>query len=224
MLRPDWGTVRGFIDTFRRFLPHRFDSEPIIDADALAEFVATRAAFIAQTSLYGYLKNRMGTRYTQLFQDDVYVASINRAKWQVYAACLSDLTVFSVGYCGGNQRLSDAQCTRFAQMIFFDVVRREFTDDDARDAVDEAQAAFQTRLGFADWATVGKGETAFTQSPGELVKAAPVAEHFKEDDREIVMNSIRFRWKNVREQLRKRADAAAIAGDWLSRDGSDAEG
>ena len=217
MQRPDWGTVRGFVDTFRRFLPHRFDSEPIIDPAALTEFVATRSAFIAQTSLYGYLKNRMGTRYTQLFQDDVYVASINRAKWQVYAACLSDLTVFSVGYCGADGRLSDQQCADFAQSLFTEVVARDFTDDDAREALDDATTAFHTRLGFVDWSKAGKGETAFTQSPGELVKAAPVTEEFKEDDREIVMNSIRFRWKNVREQLRKRGDANAVASNWLSR-------
>ena len=195
-----------------------------MDADALTEFVATRAAFIAQTSLYGYLKNRMGTRYTQLFQDDVYVASINRAKWQVYGACLSDLTVFSVGYCGGNGRLTGQQCANFAEFLFADVVQREFTDDDAQAAVSDATAAFQTRLGFVDWSQVGEGEKAFTQSPGELVKAAPVTEEFKEDDREIVMNSIRFRWKNVREQLRKRADVDAVANDWLSRDSDKTRG
>lgn len=209
--------MRGLFDTFRRFLPHRFDSGPISSVNELAGFVETRSAYVAQTSLYGYLKTRMGTRYTELFQDDVFVVSINKAKWEVYGACLSDLTVFSVGFCGGDGRLSDEQCASLAQQMFLDVVGRAFKGEDARGPAQAVRSAFQQRLTMVDWSAAGGGENAFDQSPVELVRAAPVTEQFKTEDREIIMNSIRFRWRDVREQLRKRAAVDAVAEDWKSR-------
>ena len=92
-----------------------------------------------------------------------------------------------------------------------------FTEDDAAAARPDAEADFHTRLGFVDWSLAGKGETAFSQSQTDLVRWAPVTEEFKQQDSEIVMNSIRFRWREVREQLRKRAVPAAIQQEWRSR-------
>jgi hypothetical protein len=37
-----------------------------------------------------------------------------------------------------------------------------------------------------------------------LLRYAPIVDEFKELDREIVRNSIRFRWRDVRAQLRRR--------------------
>ena len=217
MKRPDWDTIVKFFGSALRLLPHRFDSEPISSISSLAEFIETRAAHVAQTSLYGYLKNRMGTRYPEHFQDDAFVASINQAKWRVYAACLSDLTIFSAGYCLEG-RQEDAE--GLARHLFALALNNSFADDDAAKARPDAEAAFNTRLGFVDWSVAGKGEAAFSQSQTDLVKWAPVTDEFKQQDSEIVMNSIRFRWREVREQLRKRAVPAAIVEEWRAGGGA----
>ena len=217
MKRPDWDKIVKFFGSAMQFLPHRADSKPISSISSLNEFIETRAAHVAQTSLYGYLKNRMGTRYPEHFQDDAFVVSINQAKWRVYAACLSDLTIFSTGYCLDGSK-EDAE--GLARHLFAQALNNSFTDDDAVEARPDAEAAFNTRLGFVDWSLAGKGETAFSQSPIDLVKWAPVTEEFKQQDSEIVMNSIRFRWREVREQLRKRAVPVAIKEEWQAGVGS----
>ena len=65
------------------------------------------------------------------------------------------------------------------------------------------------------------GEAAFAGSIDDLIRNAPVVDEFKALDAPIVRNSIRFRWRDVREELRRRLDAAAVAADW--RRGSAAE-
>ena len=67
------------------------------------------------------------------------------------------------------------------------------------------------RLDKTDWGAATQGEAAFVDSPQGLIQAAPVIEGFKELDREIVVNSIRYRWMDVRRQARERLETAALA-------------
>ena len=73
-------------------------SEVIRDSTSLASFLGTRASHVAQTSLYGYLRTRAGTRYPALFENPDILKSINIAKWQIWLACVSDLALFT-GQC-----------------------------------------------------------------------------------------------------------------------------
>ena len=73
-------------------------SEIIVDKDTLASFLGTRSSHVAQTALYGYLRTRAGTRFPELFENPDILISINIAKWHIWLACVSDLSVF-VGQC-----------------------------------------------------------------------------------------------------------------------------
>ena len=81
--------IKEFIGEFAARFGTRRDKGPIDSPEKLNQFVATRSAFIAQKTLYGYLKTRMGTSYPRMFEDDVFVSSINIAKMHVFSACLS---------------------------------------------------------------------------------------------------------------------------------------
>ena len=75
----------------------RVRREPLRDAEALRAFLSSRASFIAQTSLYGYMRTRAGQRYPELFENDGFVELLNAAKWHMWLACLSDVTVYAGG-------------------------------------------------------------------------------------------------------------------------------
>ncbi len=79
---------------------------------------------------------------------------------------------------------------------------------------DDAIAEFERRLADADWRRGALTPENFTESPRALLRWAPIADNLKKFDAEIVENSIKFAWRDIREQFRKRIDAAAIAGDW----------
>lgn len=197
-----------------RALTLRFDRSPFDSVDKLVEFVHTRSAYVAQTSLYGYLKTRMGTQYRVMFEDEVFSQSINFAKWRVYASCLSDLAVFSAATVMKHSDMTSSETEQLARHCFARAVEATFDDAKDPELVSKITDAFFERAGATDWTASAEGENAFRQSPVDLLKWAPVVDEFKELDEEIVVNSTRFRWRDVRDQLRKRVDAPAICAEW----------
>jgi hypothetical protein len=80
----------------------------------------------------------------------------------------------------------------------------------------DALTDFVARSAATHWASSVEGVAAFAGSENDIIRFAPVVDEFKALDREIVSNSIRFRWRDIREQLRKRIDAEGVCDDWLS--------
>ena len=58
----------------------------------LQKFIQQRSAHITQNTLYGYLKTRMGHKYTIMVEDEIFSKSINIAKWNIYMVALADCT------------------------------------------------------------------------------------------------------------------------------------
>ncbi len=195
----------------------RLDRRQLETMTRLAEFNASRAAYVAQTSLYGYLKTRMGTRYVELFQDDTYVSSINQAKWRVFAACLEDLTIYTSAIVEVSGGLAPRATPDFALASFRASLASATSADTTHLIGADAVDRFAARANLTSFASAHQGETAFGRSPEVLVEAAPIIEDFKMLDAEIVKNSMRFRWQDVRRQVARRLDAAALANEWQAR-------
>ncbi|MCB1547059.1 MAG: hypothetical protein KDJ41_04350 [Hyphomicrobiaceae bacterium] len=214
------GLLTNIREHAARVLKVRLDRGPLATVARLTEFVHMRAAYVAQTSLYGYLKTRMGTRYVELFQDPTFSQSLNRAKWPVYASCLADLTIFAVALTRAQGGLTPEEAAALASACFDSAVDQTFEGEFAAAIAAAAKADFARRASLTDWAAAVEGETAFARSPKDLIAHAPVSDEFKALDEEIVTNSMRFRWRDVRDQLRRRLDGAKVAGDWRSRPAS----
>ena len=196
----------------------RFRTGPIDSVEGLTDFVQTRSAYVAQTSLYGYLKNRMGIKYPEMFADETMVASIDLAKWRTYGSCLADLAIFAAASSGTNGRLSEAAQAKLAAHCFHSALEASFDEPTAQDLMDEISRQFQARADGTNWSIAAEGENAFEASPVDLVKHAPIADELKELDVDIVVNSTRFRWRDIRTQLRERLDPAAVSADWSRQD------
>ena len=184
----------------------------VADAASLTHFLDTRASLVAQTTLYGYLRTRAGARYPELFENDAFVVSINHAKWQMWLACLSDLAVYAGGLLAhrspGRAAAGGAAVRRSVDAI----LDRTGRPDDAGPHFDEGAEAVRERVGGCDWTALGDGEAAFTASPEALVRHAPIIPELMALDEEIVRNSVRFRWQEVRRDLRAALDAEAVLG------------
>lgn len=183
---------------------------PIVDVDGLRHFLETRASHVAQTSLYGYVRTRAGTRYPELFENDDFIASINIAKWQLWLACLSDLAVYAGGLL---QHRTDEDPDTVAAVVTSAVeaaLAATGTPPDAGEPFANGVAALRKRLAATDWAEVTDDEEPFTSSPEALVEWAPIVDELKQYDTEIVRNSVRYRWQEVRRDLRRDLDADAV--------------
>ncbi|EKF18403.1 hypothetical protein [Nitratireductor pacificus] len=213
----EWSKSMAFLREAAGRLRFRRERAPIDTVDALCGFVSTRAAFVAQKKLYGYLKARMGTRYPTMFEDDVFVGSINVAKLHVFAACLSDLSLHGVARVVAAGGLGREGGTALARHCF----QAGLADNEAHlpepGVTDAWRAAFEARLADVHWDNLAAGGDSFTESPKALFHWAPIAEKLKRYDQEIVENSIRFAFGEVTREFRQRAVPASIAADWSAR-------
>ena len=184
----------------------------VADLAALQHFLDTRASLVAQTTLYGYLRTRAGTRYPVLFENDAFVVSINHAKWQMWLACLSDLAVFAGGLLALRSRAGPAAAGAAVRRVVEAILERTGTPDDSGPLFAEGAHAVCDRLDRCDWRALADDEGAFTASPEALVRHAPIIPELMALDEEIVRNSVRFRWQEVRRELRATLDADAVLG------------
>jgi hypothetical protein len=174
-------------------------------------FLQTRAAHIAQTSLYGYLRTRAGTRFPELFDDDTFVHSVNIAKWHVWLACLSDLAVYAGGMLAAGGQLRHDDIGALMRATLEAVLRETGVPADAGPEYGAHAERVRARVALCHWRAIPDDETAFSESPAALVYWAPVVDELKALDEEIVRNSIRFRWREVRQELRRDLDTTALA-------------
>lgn len=196
-----------------RALRERYDRSPIDSVEALVKFVHTRSAFISQTTLHGYLKARMGTQFQRFFEDETFARSIRIGAIKLFVSSAGDLAVFSAAKVAADRALAPAEAEGLARHCFREALCRCLDADDMEHVPEGALDAFDARVAATIWANAALGEAAFEGSARDLLRYAPVVDEFKARDSEIVRNSIRFRWRDVREQLQTRLVAAEVRAD-----------
>lgn len=211
------GTISEIAGGIWRKLPallvRRRETSPLDSIARLEAFVATRAAFHAQKTLYAYIKARMGIRYPAMFEDAKIMASINIAKMQVFAACLADLAIYTVAHAAKDRPVGNDERMALALRFY-----RAGLDENAGEAppqfsIDDSIATFTQRLAATDWRHALAPEN-FTESPEALFRWAPIADNLKKFDHEIINNAVKFAWRDIREQFGKRLNADAVYADW----------
>ena len=124
---------------FKAFIPKK----NLSSLDDLEDFIQSKSAWVTQVTLYGYLKTRMGTRYVLHFENDVFMRSVNLAKWNIYAVALQDLTLFTFSYLRSNLNY---QNINNAKEIFLKILDDEITNKMPLDIIEEAKKNFDERL------------------------------------------------------------------------------
>ncbi|MEM7243439.1 MAG: hypothetical protein AAF429_14760 [Pseudomonadota bacterium] len=193
----------------------RLKSEPFASPDDLAEFCQTRASHVAQVTLFGYLKTRMGTKHRVLFEDEVFSPAIQDAAARLFSTCLADILLYSVARLVRDGQLDGKTAKAFTLQVYeqrlndglADYPRKEISDAVIKDGVSRIKG----RVKIAKWPDLMDIYKTFRPSEVDIVRFAPVSEEFKEQDKIIVGNSVRLKWNDVRAQLVKRLDAPRLA-------------
>ena len=124
---------------FKAFIPKK----KIQTLDDLETFIQTKSAWVSQVTLYGYLKTRMGTRYVLHFDNDEFMASVNLAKWNIYAVALQDLTFFTFSHLKVNYNYNEINK---AKEIFLKILDDEISNKMPLDIIEKAKKNFNERL------------------------------------------------------------------------------
>ena len=179
---------------FKAFIPKK----KIKNIDQLENFIQTKSAWVTQVTLYSYLKTRMGTRYVLHFDNDVFMSSLNIAKWNIYSVALQDLTFFTFSYLRVNFNFQNIDQ---AKEIFNKILDDEISNKMPLDIVAEAKRTFNERLQNLNWEIYYK-DLPFNPSALSLYKWAPIAEELKTLDRKIVLNSMILKWDIIKKEFK----------------------
>tara|TARA_Y100001935_G_scaffold227312_1_gene205544 strand:+ start:94 stop:717 length:624 start_codon:yes stop_codon:yes gene_type:complete len=185
-----------FFSLFKAFIP----KTKISNLDELEDFIQSKSAWVTQVTLYGYLKTRMGTRYVLHFENDEFMASVNLAKWNMYAVALQDLTFYTFSYLKKNFNYQDIDK---ADEIFLKILDDEIKNKMPQDIIEEAKKNFNDRLENINWETY-YNDFPFNPSALSLYKWAPIADELKNLDRKIVLNSVILKWDIVKKEFNER--------------------
>ena len=179
---------------FKAFIPKK----KIKNLDELEHFIQTKSAWVTQVTLYSYLKTRMGTRYVLHFDDDVFMSSLNIAKWNIYYVALQDLTFFTFSYLKVNSNYQDINQ---AKDIFSKILDDEISNKMPPDIIEKAKKSFNERFENLNWEIYDK-DLPCNPSALSLYKWAPIAEELKTLDRKIVLNSMILKWDIIRKEFK----------------------
>ena len=162
----------------------------------LKNFIQERSAHVTQTTLYGYIKTRVGSRYAMMFEDEVFLKSINLAKWNIYMAALIDCTFYVFSYLIDKKNLKEND----ALEIFIEIIENEKNNGLDNKLFENTKIEFNERLKEINWKTYYQ-DNPFKKSGLSLLKWSPIAENLKVFDKEIVLNSIKLKWNLVKNEF-----------------------
>ena len=186
--------VRDYVFPIKKFT-NRFRN--INSKKDLKNFIQERSAHVTQTTLYGYIKTRIGSRYAMMFEDEVFLKSINLAKWNIYMAALTDCTFYVFSYLVDRKNLKQND----ALEVFIEIIESEKNNGLDIELFEDTKLEFSQKLNKIDWEKYHQ-DSPFKNSGLSLLKWSPIAENLKVFDKEIVLNSIKLKWNLVENDFK----------------------
>ena len=167
----------------------------------LENFIQERSAHVTQTTLYGYLKTRIGVKYIAMMEDERFLKSINLAKWNIYVVALADCAFYVFSYLISEKNLKDNDCKE----IFLNILENEKNNGLTDEIFDRGKKNFLERLDKVNWDNQ-INDYPFNPSALSLYKWAPIADELKTLDRKIVLNSMILKWDIIKKELSERVE------------------
>ena len=164
----------------------------------LQKFIQQRSAHVTQTTLYGYLKTRIGVKFTAMVEDDVFSKSINIAKWNIYMTAIADCSLYVFSYLMAEKNLKENDCKE----IYLEIIENEKENGLTDEIYQRAKQEFLNRYDKINFNKYYL-ENPFKESCLALYNWAPIADELKTLDKEIVLNSMRLKWNLKIEEFKK---------------------
>tara|TARA_X000001036_G_scaffold330059_1_gene308738 strand:- start:244 stop:873 length:630 start_codon:yes stop_codon:yes gene_type:complete len=163
----------------------------------LQKFIQQRSAHITQNTLYGYLKTRMGHKFTIMVDDEIFSKSINIAKWNIYMAALTDCTFYIFSYLMNEKSLK----VNDSKEIFLNIIDKEKENGLSEEIHGRAKEIFLKKYETIDFRKYYIDDP-FNDSCIALYNWSPVADELKILDKKIVLNSMSLKWNLIVEEFK----------------------
>ncbi len=164
----------------------------------LENFIQERSAHVTQTTLYGYLKTRIGVKYIAMMEDDRFLKSINIAKWNIYMVALADCTFYVFSYLVAEKNLKENDCKE----IFLSILEKEKQNGLTDEIYSSGKKNFLERIETINFNNYHLNDP-FKNSGEALYYWSPIADELKTLDKKIVLNSISLKWGLMKAEFKK---------------------
>jgi len=164
----------------------------------LQKFIQQRSAHVTQNTLYGYLKTRMGHKFTLMVEDEEFSKSINIAKWNIYMTALADCVFYTFSYLINEKNLKNNDCKE----IYLNIINDEKNNGLNLEIFEKAKSDFLKRYEKVNFKNYYL-ENPFQESCFALYHWSPIADELKILDKEIVLNSMKLKWNLIDDEFKK---------------------
>ena len=164
----------------------------------LENFVQERSAHVTQTTLYGYLKTRIGVKYIAMMEDERFLESVNIAKWNIYMVALADCAFYVYSYLISEKNLKDNDCKK----TFLNIIEKEKNNGLSEEIYNNGKKNFLKRIETINFNSYHL-EDPFKESGEALYFWSPIADELKILDKKIVLNSISLKWGLMKDEFKK---------------------
>ena len=164
----------------------------------LENFIQERSAHVTQTTLYGYLKTRIGVKYVAMMEDERFLKSINIAKWNIYMVALADCAFYVFSYLIVEKNLKVNDCKE----VFLSIIEKEKKNGLSEEIYKNGKEKFLKRLETVNFNNYYL-ENPFKESGEALYYWSPIADELKNLDKKIVLNSISLKWGLMKDEFKK---------------------
>ena len=164
----------------------------------LQKFIQQRSAHVTQNTLYGYLKTRMGHKFTLMVEDEQFSKSINIAKWNIYMVALADCAFYTFSFLISEKNLKNNDC----KDIYLNIIKNEKNSGLGHEIFEKAKSDFLERYEKVNFRNYYK-DRPFKESCSALYTWSPIADELKVLDKEIVLNSMKLKWNLVDDEFKK---------------------
>lgn len=189
---------------------------PIADDLALADFLDTRAAFLAQKSIFDYTRGRSGPYFAQIIKENAFKEGVEVARWRNYPYGLSIVAemVHGVLLPLARETVPLAAAMRRTALAAFD------------------RYPVPAVLGAGYWAeqrtALATRVDAVSLHPPKFVKDIPIPfaqvffdnmpihERLRSQDFELIRNHLRSNLLSIHRDFLKRADLPALVAALLA--------
>ena len=164
----------------------------------LQKFIQQRSAHVTQNTLYGYLKTRMGHKFTLMVDDEEFSKSINIAKWNIYMIALADCVFYTFSFLISEKNLQNND----SKDIYLNILMTEKNNGLSDEIFEKAKSDFLKRYEKVDFKNYYL-DNPFQDSCSALYHWSPIADELKILDKEIVLNSMRLKWNLIDDEFKK---------------------
>ena len=171
---------------------HLWRRPRVATVDELRDLLSRESLYLSQKATIDYCRARAGLGWHSLVSEPDFVAALNACRWQAMAAVLGDVVLVAEGFLRPHVADEAPQLAAALTAMFSAILDSSPAPEDARAQWRGLPEEVAARLARVQLGPVHNAAEIARTSGARVFDLLPIHPSVRIDDREIVVNSVRF--------------------------------